>query len=129
MISRLLLYRLIKFPGQIPSVNLHIMSVSSFESLNSPSFSRRLRTIHALASVIKCQPSINRKDACTAHIIGRSLFVDSTASTVDAEFPSTGKSGIVDRMCISRPHITPPLSPPKKREQTLSLIWQVFRVQ
>uniref|UniRef100_A0A7C9FJS0 Secreted protein n=2 Tax=Opuntia streptacantha TaxID=393608 RepID=A0A7C9FJS0_OPUST len=35
---------------EYPSVNLHIMSVSSFESLNSPSFSRRLRTIHALAS-------------------------------------------------------------------------------
>lgn len=35
---------------KIPSVNLQIASVSSFESLNKPSFSKRLRIIQALAS-------------------------------------------------------------------------------
>lgn len=35
---------------KIPSVNMQIASVSSFESLNKPSFSKRLRIIQALAS-------------------------------------------------------------------------------
>lgn len=36
---------------QTPSVNLHMVLISSSESLNNPSFSKRLRMIQALASL------------------------------------------------------------------------------
>lgn len=37
----------------IPSVKLHILSISSFASLNNPSFSRRFCIIQALASSLQ----------------------------------------------------------------------------